>query len=267
VTGWSEYLREAAGDVAGGLSRRNLWGALGWNDLRQRYSGSAFGSLWITANVAMIVACLTLIFAGPLGGELRHYAPYVAIGFALWHPIAACFNEATQVFVLSAETIRNAPLPLSLQVLRLVWRNALGMAHAFAVVPIVLLLFGVAPAASAWSVVPALALLFFTLFWASLLLGLAGARFRDVGPIVANLLQLLFFLTPIFWLPAALDPRIGWLATFNPLFAFIDIVRAPLIGESPASTSWPIALAAAALAATAGFGALAALRRRVAYWV
>lgn len=267
MTAFAASLRAAGDDIAGGLSRRWLWGALGWNDLRRRYSGSLLGSLWITANMVLLVGCLSLVFAGTLGGDLRRYAPYVAVGLILWQPVAACLNEATQIFVLSAETLRNTPLPLSIHVFRLVWRNVLAMIHAFAIVPIVLLLFGIVPTRLAWTVLPALALLSVMLFWVSLLLGLLGARFRDVSPIVANLLQLLFFLTPVFWIPAVLGPRLASIAALNPLAAFIDIGRAPLLGAAPLPASWPIALGTTALAATVGFLALARARSRVAYWI
>ncbi|HEX6375562.1 MAG TPA: ABC transporter permease [Allosphingosinicella sp.] len=261
-------LRGAGQDVAAALARPWLWGALGWNDLRQRHAGSWLGPLWITANLALIVACLTFVFAGPLGGGDAHsYAAYVAIGLVLWQLIQASLNEGAQLFIAAAETIRNAPMPLTVHALRLIWRNALVLLHAAVLIPPLLLFSGVAPSATAWTALPALLLLLGFLFAASLLLGLLGARFRDVAPIVANLTQLLFFVTPIFWLPEALGHGRAWLTALNPFFAFVDIVRAPLLGEAPMAGSWPMALAAAVLAGLAGFAALAGARRRLPYWV
>src|SRR5260370_760185 len=65
--------------------------------------------------------------------------------------------------------------------------------------------------------------------WISILLGMVSPRFRDVPPIVASFLQVLFFLTPLIWPPELLGQ---WhpIATFTPLFAAVDVVRAPLIG-------------------------------------
>lgn len=259
--------REASDDLAAGLSRPWLWTGLAWHDIRQRYRGSLLGSFWITINIALLVLCLTLIFAGPLGSDRNVYAPYVAIGLVLWYFIQGTLNDSCQVFVASAETIRHSPMPLSTHPLRLVCRNAIVLGHNMVIVPVVLLAFGIAPAALAWTALPGLLLLLFATFWVSLLLGLLGARFRDVSQIVTNLLQLLFFLTPIFWPVATLGANRAWLVTLNPVFAFIDIVRAPLLGEAPASSSWPVAVGVSAAAALLACLALARMRGRVAYWL
>lgn len=254
-------------DIAGGLSRRWLWGALGWMDVRRRYSGAALSSLWITANTALLVLCLTLVLAQPLGSTATQYAPYVAVGLVLWHFIQLSASEAASVFVVAGETIRQVAMPLSIHVLRLVWRNLIVFAHNAAIVPVVLLACGTRLGLPALLAVPALLLLALQITVASLLLGLLGARFRDVPQIVTSAMQLLFFATPVFWFPETLGAGRQWLVAANPLFAFIDIVRAPLTGSVPAEQSWPVALAVTAATATAAFWAFARCRERVAYWV
>jgi ABC-type polysaccharide/polyol phosphate export permease len=261
--GWTA----AARDFSAGATRVWLWGALGWNDVRHRYSGSVLGSLWITANIALLTLCLTLVFAGPLGASHGIYAPYVAIGLVLWYFVQSTLSEASNVFVASAETIRHSPLPLTVQVLRLVWRNLLVFAHNVVIVPLVLLAFGIVPHPSALLALLALPLLAANLVCVTILLGLIGARFRDVQQIMLSALQLLFFVTPIVWFPAALSERVGWIATANPIFAFIDIVRSPLLGELPAAASWPVAIGVTLTGAAAAALAFARYRHRIAYWV
>ena len=158
-------------------------------------------------------------------------------------------------------------MPVSVHVLRLLWRNLIGLAHNLLVVAVVLILFQVRPAAIVWTIVPALLLLAATLFWTSLAIGIVGARFRDVTQIVTSLTQLLFFLTPIFWPPEAIGPERAWLVAANPVFALIDIIRAPLLGAGPAAASWPVALATAVAAPVVGMAVLARYRSRIIYWV
>ena len=260
---WSEALR----DLGAGLSRPWLWIGLGWSDVRLRFRGSLLGSLWITINISLLVLCLTLIFAGPFGIHRALYAPYVAIGLVFWYFIQGTINDSCQVFTASADTIRHTSMPLSVHVLRLVCRNAIFLGHNLLIIPAVLIAFRIVPGASAWTVLPAILLLAVAIFWTSLLLGLLGARFRDIGQVVTNLLQLLFFLTPIFWPVTAIGPELAWLVALNPVFPFIDIIRAPLLGAEPAAASWPIALGLTALAAAIALAALAHLRSRVSYWI
>ncbi|HEX5184308.1 MAG TPA: ABC transporter permease [Allosphingosinicella sp.] len=261
--GW----RGARADLAGGLGRAFMWTSLGWLDVRQRYSGSVLGSLWLTANMVLMVGCLTLIFAVPLGSRPGPYAAYVTIGLVLWSFIQTTAAEAPAAFVNAAEPLRQCVLPASLHVFRLLWRNLIVLAHSAVLVPIVLLIFGIRPAASAWTAAPAFLLLVLALFFAVLLLALLGARFRDVSQIVTNGLQLLFFATPVFWLPAALPHGRLWLLRPNPLFAFLDIVRAPLLGGAPAAASWPIAAGTTLALAVAASAAYAAWRQRIVYWI
>lgn len=257
----------ALGDIAGALSRRWLWGALGWMDVKRRYSGAVMSSLWITANTVLLVLCLTAVLAEPLGSTPRQYAPYVAVGLVLWNFVQLSASEAASVFVASGETIRQVAMPLSVHVLRLVWRNVLVLAHNAVIVPVVLVLCGTDVTASVFLAIPAFLLLVIQITAASLLLGLLGARFRDVAQIVTSALQLLFFASPIFWFPATLGPDRQWIVAANPLFAFIDIVRAPLIGSPAAEQSWTIALAVATGTTALALWAFIRCRDRVAYWV
>ena len=81
-----------------------------------------------------------------------------------------------------------------------------------------------------------------------------------------SIVRIAFFVTPIIWMPELL-PRRAVLLDFNPFFHYVELVRAPLLGQAPQFVSW-----LAVLGMTLG-GWLVALvmfrnyRRRVAYWV
>jgi ABC-type polysaccharide/polyol phosphate export permease len=75
-----------------------------------------------------------------------------------------------------------------------------------------------------------------------------------------------FFLTPIIWHPALMPGRhrvIDW----NPIYHFIEVVRAPLLAQSPATASW----ITVALVTIIGWSLTALvvtrLRRRIPYWL
>ena len=63
-----------------------------------------------------------------------------------------------------------------------------------------------------------------------LLLGAFCARFRDIAPIIGSVMQIAFFLTPVIWQPEQLGRHVV-LLPFNPFFALLEIVRAPLLGH------------------------------------
>src|SRR5438132_1419313 len=121
------------------------------------------------------------------------------------------------------------PMPFSIQAYRNVCRNFIVLAHNLVIVPIGLVVFAVPLDWYVLEVIPGFVLLAINGLWISILLGLVSTRFRDVPPIVASFLQVLFFMTPIIW-PAEMLGRWQAFATYNPLFAAIDVVRAPLLG-------------------------------------
>ena len=65
---------------------------------------------------------------------------------------------------------------------------------------------------------------------------------RVAVPIVASLVQLLFFVTPVLYDPGHLG-RFGALVALNPATHFIAILRAPLLGQPAPPASWVAVLA------------------------
>jgi ABC-type polysaccharide/polyol phosphate export permease len=151
-------------------------------------------------------------------------------------------------------------------VFRMVSRNFIILGHNLVIVPIVLIFQGVPIGPEALLILPAFLLLAVDGTALGMLLGMISARFRDVPPIVANFVQVLFFVTPIFWSPDALGPY-KTVAELNPLFAAIDVVRAPLMGSAPAPYSWWILIATTLVGGTLSFAMFARFRSRIAYWI
>lgn len=253
-------------DLAQGFRRWPLWSTLGWRDIRKRYRRSMLGPLWLTLSMAILVASLGLIYGTLFRLDPAAYLPFLAVGLATWTFIAAIANEGCTGFIELEPLIKNVRFPLSVHVLRLLWRNLIIFGHNMIIFVAVAAVFGVRPGAEILLAPLGLALLLVNAFWMMLLLGIVCTRFRDVPPIVASLIQLLFFITPVMWKPELLGDR-TWLIAFNPLHHLVEIVRAPVLGRLPGWESW----AAAALLAVAGwtvaFVGFARFRKRIAYWL
>ena len=75
-----------------------------------------------------------------------------------------------------------------------------------------------------------------------MLVGLLSARFRDLPQIVAAVMQIAFYITPIIYRPNALN-RFSFIVKLNPLAHLIELVRAPLIGQVPSAMTWAVTAA------------------------
>lgn len=253
-------------DIADGLSRWWIWTAIAWQDIKLRYRGSILGPFWITLSTAVVALAMGLIFSRIFHQSMKTYLPYLQTGLVVWQFVLAVVNEGCQTFLAAASVIRQMPMPFSIQAFRVALRNLIVFAHNFLVLLIIIWWFRVPIGWSALEFIPGLFVLCINGVWVAVLLGMISARFRDIPPIVGNLIQVLFFVTPIFWSADQLGP---WksVAEFSPLFAAIDIVRAPLIGQPLAPFSWLIMVVVTLLGCGGTFWFFARFRSRIAYWI
>lgn len=258
--------RAAWFDITTGFLRSWMWTALAVQDMKLRYRGSVLGPFWVTISTLVMVVVMSVIYPQLFQINARTYVPYLAIGLILWQLIAGLVTEGCDTFLKAEGVIRQVPIPFSIHAYRNVCRNFLVLAHTLVIVPIIWVVFHIQIHWQVVNVAGALVLLAINGVWVSILLGMLSARFRDVPPIVANLLQAAFFLTPVFW---PIDALGEWkeLAALSPLFAAIDVVRAPLLGLPVSEYSWPVLLAWTVLGAGATFALFARFRTRIAYWI
>ena len=267
-------LRRAVDDLAQGLGQHELWGYLGWQDIRQRYRRSVLGPIWITISMAVTAIALGILYAGLFGNPLEEQLPYILVGFIVWAFISGCIAEGSEVFVANAGLITHLPAPISIHVYRLVWRQTLFFLHNLIVYAVMLVVF---PQPLKWtdlSAFVAFGLLVVNGAWVALLIGIVSTRFRDLVPIVQSIMQLAFFMTPIVWIYDELvnnpDPAIAErarLAEFNPFLHFLEIIRRPLLGQEPILRHWVVVLVITVIGWAVTLVVLRRYRSRVSYWV
>jgi len=120
-----------------------------------------------------------------------------------------------------------------------------------------------------WSVLlvlPAFAILIVNAHALGLLLGLICTRYRDVTQIVTSVMQMLMFLTPVFWLPESLPGRAKYVL-WNPFAQMLDLLRTPLMGGVAHIHSWIGILVWTAMCLTLAILLFSKYRRRVVYWL
>ena len=253
-------------DLGQGARARHLWGLLGWQDIRRRYRRSVLGPFWLTISMGVFVAALGTLYGALLRVELSAYVPYLALGFIVWTLVASSFTEGCAAFTGAEGIIKQTTQPLSVHVYRIVWRNVIVFFHNAIIFVVVALVFSHWPGWTGLLALPGLALVCVSCVWAGLLLAIVSARFRDVPPLVASLMRVMFFLTPIIWMPSLLPGR-ALLLEFNPFYHFLELVRAPLLGQAPGPASW---LVVAGIALGGGLLTFVMFRRyrpRIAYWI
>lgn len=256
----------AFNDLLKSLRHLPLIGHLAYSDTKARYKRSMLGPLWLTLGAAIGVVGLGLIWSQLLGQERSQLIPSLTVGLLLWQFISGCVTEGASVFVRQAQIIRNLQLPYFIHPIQLMARQFITLMHNLIVLVLVLLVF---PQPVGWVTLlclPGLALVLVNLLWMLVLLGLIGARFRDVEQIVQALMPIIFFLTPVIYKAghAGVNQAIIWL---NPFTYFITLVREPIFGAAPGAFVYLVAGAMALLGWSVTLLLFNRRAPRLAFWI
>jgi lipopolysaccharide transport system permease protein len=263
---WRSWPRAIA-DLKDGLASRALWSSMGWQDIRQRYRRSMLGPFWLTLSMGLMVGGMGVIYAAIFNQPVERYMPHLTLGLLFWNYLTALINESGTTFVMAEHVIKQIRIPYSVYLLRTIWRNTLILAHNFVVFVIVALVFGVHPTWATLLFVPAFALFVLTAFAVGLVFGMISARFRDIPQIVASLLQVVFFITPILWTPDTLQGRRTVLIDWNPFWHFLEILRAPWLGHAPSALNWIVSVSLCVLSWLVMLVFFRRFRSRISFWL
>lgn len=269
----SKTFRAAWRDLTRGFMQHELWLQLGFQDIKQRYRRSTLGPLWITIATGVMALALGLLYSMLFQLPLADFLPHVTVGLIMWGFISGCIKDGAEIFIDNEGLIKQLPSALSVHVYRLVWRQALFLAHNLVIWVILMLIF---PRDLGWEVLlalPAMVILILNGVWVAMFFGIVATRYRDVAPLLEAMVQLLFYVTPIVWTTQTLKEQGGeiaqraLLAEINPLFHYMEIIRAPMIGQPLAAYHWWIVLACTAVGLILAMLAMKQWRFRVSYWV
>ncbi|WP_289819606.1 ABC transporter permease [Yersinia aleksiciae] len=261
-------IQVALKDIIAAIRRFSLVGMLGWQDVRQRYRRSTLGPFWLTISMGVIIGTIGIVFGSIFRAPLAEFLPFLACGMILWTFFTTVINEGCAGFISAERVIKQLPIPLFVHILRILWRNILILGHNIVILPLVFLVVGKPLTIYAFLAIPGFMLTVLNLTWVALVLGILCARYRDLPQIIASLLNVIFYFTPIMWMPHLVPERVGeYILGFNPVFHLINIVRAPLLGQLPEMASWGMALALTVLGWSFALIVYGRYKRRIAYWL
>lgn len=244
----------------------DLWWTLAWYDTVLRYRRSMLGPLWLTMSMALLLLGMGPLYSSLFDIPLSRFFPHLTLGIIFWTFFTTTINDGCNVFIGAARYMKHAEFPGSVFVWRSLARNVLQFAHHLVLFVPVALWAGIRWSPHMLLFVPGMLLVLINLHALSIILGILCARFRDVSQIVTSVLQLLMFLTPVFWLPERLPDRARFIL-YNPLAQMLDVVRLPLLGGMPATGTWWYLLYFTTLNVLIAATLYVFKRRQIVYWL
>jgi len=200
---------------------RGLIQSLVARELKARYRGSVLGFVWSFVNPLLLLLIYSFVFTKILPNEtqgIQPYALFMFCGILPWTWFSASLAEAAGSLISGGNLIKKVLFPAEVLPIVSVLTN---MVHFFLGLPILiafLVIYKHPPDGwdLVWFPIAVLIQLIFTSALALFVSALA-VHFRDVRDILANVLTLWFFATPIIY-PMSLVTvqQFKWLFDLNP---------------------------------------------------
>ena len=258
-------------DVVETLRVQPLVWHLALRDIRLRYRRTVIGPIWTVISAMIFIAALGLMSTLILGYDPRSFLPQFAAAYFIWVTLVAFVLESAVAFTSAEQVIRSMGSALLIHVQRVIIRNTIVFGHLLIVfIPLAIYLeVPVNFSAAGWWILGVF-LLIMNGLWVGTLTAIINTRFRDFYQLVATILQILFFLIPIFWDPAAVSDHPlanAVLVEFNPFFMQIEVVRQPMIGDPVTLNNYIYLSVIAAVGLMVAFGALGYAKKRIGVWL
>jgi lipopolysaccharide transport system permease protein len=240
------------------------WFNLAFEDLKKRYRRSLIGPFWITLSTFILVMVIGPLYGVIFNRELNDYFPFLTAGIIIWQFFSTYVNESVFGFIENEGYIKNIKAPYFTYILKLFFKNFLVFLHNFIIIVLIILYFGIMP--NIIMFLFGIFLFTINLLWIGTLLAIFSARFRDMPQIISNLVQVSFFLTPIIW-QIDMAGRHFYFINFNPIYHFIEILRAPLINSQINNLSYIFSSFSACIGILITVYFFGRFNKRFSFWV
>ena len=212
---------------------RTLLGQLVLRNISMRYKGSILGGIWCFIQPLLMLCVYTFVFSVVfkarwgvnIGDSRGAFAVIMFCGMALYSIFAECLSGNCSIILSNPNYVQKVIFPLEiLPVAQVLTSFILGTVWFILLLAGVIFIFG----KISWTmflIFPILLILLLFSLGFSFLVASLGVYIRDTSYIVQVLLQILFFITPIFYPVEAVPEKFRVILQSNPLTIIIEEAR------------------------------------------
>lgn len=216
---------------------RYFWAYLARCDLIARFRRSKLGMLWIMLSPLLLTMIMALVLGTVFRQPLAEYAPYILSGMIAWEFISGSVVGNGMAFISSEAYIRQVNHPVSIYTLKAT--VVLAINFMIAMIGLVIWSLFIHPMNTLMGIMtlPLTLMLLFCISWAvSTVAAFANAKFRDYPQIMALLMQVVWYFSPVFFQESMFMGNVFLRAVFhyNPVTHILYLIRKPfLYGQMP----------------------------------
>jgi ABC-type polysaccharide/polyol phosphate export permease len=235
-------------------------------NMKARYRNSWAGFLWVLLNPLMLFGAQSFVFHSVLKLNVPNYFLFLLSGLLPWLFITQSLEMTTNIFVASGRLLKGFQIQPAVCLLAQILDNFINFLVLFMFMLTLAVILGHLPAMRAFLFVVPVVICLIGVIGMAWLLATLQVFYRDVKFVTSFVLNVSFFMTPIFYPENFVDPQYRWLLLLNPFRYFILPFRDLIDGAGAAfftSCLWSLALSLAFLVLAAAYWRQ---RRNVAYF-
>jgi ABC-2 type transport system permease protein/lipopolysaccharide transport system permease protein len=223
-------------DLYQSFKERGFWLYSAWVEVLLGYRSTLLGPLWSVIGTAFFVFGIGALFKTMMGAQGALYIAHLAVGYILWQYIQKTMVQSTKFFQISSSSILDGIATYTDVMLKESLKNLITLLHNCLIVLLAFLYIGIAPSFLSFILLLTVPLVLAVVFFISMVLGILGARYPDLVEMLSSVMRLMFFVTPILWVPGegARSALFNAVLYFNPFYYLIEVIRGPLVyGQMP----------------------------------
>ncbi len=253
-------------ELKAGFTSHEKWLYMAVQDIKLRYRRSMIGPWWVTISTGIMVMMLGFLWSHIFGSDLQNYLPFFAVGFVVWGWMSSQISDAASGFFQFQGVIKQIRLPFPIFILRLNVRQFIVLMHNSIIIALVLIFMGKGLTWPSLVTIPNIILIQINITLLATVITIFCTRFQDMAQVVSVSTQIIFFFTPILWQVETLKNRF-YLADMNPVYHWIEMIRAPLLGSFPSLSDYIWSLSSILILFLLATYYLGRYRSRIALWL
>lgn len=215
-------------------------------DLKVKYQGSVLGFLWSLANPLMLLIVYSFVFQVVLKNGVPKFGIFLLSGLLVWNLFTGSVSFATDAVVGNAGLVKKVRFPLRVLPLTPVGFNLVHFGLQLLVLVFVMLVMGFTHFLG-WGLllaIPATAVALLLTVALSFLVGALNVRYRDTKHLVEVALMAGFWVNPIVYLLAQVEPHLHgwheWVYFLNPMAGVVVTMQRALYADDAVANGKPV---------------------------
>lgn len=254
-------------DLLDSLRSYKKWFFLSYYDIYKRYRRSKLGQIWITLSTAITTISIAFIYSKLLKLNFIDYLIFLTQNLCLWYFIKDTIQDSLCVFYQNKVLLLNERWNHLVMILRVLSKNIIIYAHNFVLILLLNVFYNNNFAFFGFLIFILNLILIMPFMFSICLIGsIFVTRFRDMELMIANVLQLLFFVTPILYTKTFLGSY-EWIADYNIFATILQFVNGPLTLNFPNLKTYLIIIVSAIIIGVMSAYIYNLKRTRINYWL